>query len=89
MACSDSFLDMLRQFKIFDFDLSVFQPHDIRVLLVTLKGTLGACYGLSFYFKNFRSDLERSGEFHFEDGLWNAFVATRYMRFLRTLSNSR
>ena len=81
----DSFLNMLHEFKIFDFDLSVFQPHYPRVLLATLKTSSD----LSFYFEKFRSDRERSREFHYEEGLWNAFVATRYMRFLRTLSNSR
>ena len=81
----DSFLNMLHEFKIFDFDISVFQPHDLRVLL----DTLNTFNGLSSHFKNFRSDRERSREFHYERGLWNAFVATRYMRFLRTLSNSR
>ena len=81
----DPFIDMLHEFKIFDFDLSAFQPDDLRVLLVTLK----TFSGLSSYIKNFRSDPERSREFHHDYGVWNAFVATRYMRFLRTLSNSR
>ena len=48
----DSFLDMLHEFKIFDFDLSVFQPHDIHVLLLALK-VPPAFHGLSFYFWNF------------------------------------
>jgi len=80
-----SFLDVLYEFKVFDLDLSVFQPYDPCVLLVTM----GSGSGLADYFRIFRSNPERSREFYYEDGLWNAFVATRYVRFLRTPSNSK
>ena len=81
----DIFLDDLHKFEVLDLNLSVFQPYDLRVLLATI----GDHFILRDYFKNFRSSPERSKEFHYEGGLWHAFVATRYMRFLRMPSNSR
>ena len=81
----DTFLDRLHKFEILDLHLSVFHPYDLRVLLAA------GChlYSLWNYFDRFRSDPERSKEFHHESGLWHALVATRYMRFLRTRSHSR
>ena len=81
----DAFLDKLYKFKVFDLHPSAFQPHDLRVLLATTS-----CSSVfSIYLESFRSDPERSREFHYEEARWHAFVATRYMRFLRTPSNSR
>ena len=81
----DPFLEDLYKFKIFDLHLSIFQPYNLRVLLTTMSSR----FALSDYIRRFRSDPERSREFHYEDGLWHAFVATRYMRFLRVSPNSR
>ena len=81
----DTFLDFLNQFKILDLRLSFFEPYDLRVLLAIMT----SWSPLSHYFMAFRLDPERSREFHYEEGLWCAFVATRYMRFLRTWSDSR
>jgi len=81
----DTFLDKLHELKVFDLQLSVFQPYDLCVFLITMNYPVG----LSYYFRSFRSDPERSREFHYEEGLWHAFVTTRYMRFYRTLSNPR
>jgi len=81
----DAFLGDLHVVKALDLYLSVYQPYDLRVLFATLSNRCR----LWNYFKSFRSDPERSREFYYEGGLWHAFVATRYMRFLRTLSDSR
>ena len=81
----DKFLNHLHKFEIMDLHLSVFQPYDLRVLLVAMSDH----YWLSYYFHDFRSDPERSKEFHYEGGLLHAFVATRYMRFFRTTFDSR
>ena len=81
----DAFLDNLHKFEALDLHLSIFQPYNLRVLFVTISDFCR----LSGYFKSFRSDPERSKEFHYEDGLWHAFVATRYMQFLRTPSDPR
>ena len=81
----DKFLDILHKFKVFDLHLSVPELYDFRVLLFIM----GQTFGLSDYFRRFRSDPERGREFHYEEGLWHTFVATRNMRFLRTLSDSR
>jgi hypothetical protein len=80
----NTFLDFLHKFDVFDLHHSV-QPYDLRDLLATMS----LLSHLSYYFRQFRSDPERSREFHYEDGLWHTFVATRYMRFLRKLSDSR
>ena len=79
----DTFLESLHEIDV--FDLSVFQLDDLRILLFTMSHSSG----LSDYIRSFRSDPERSREFWYEDGLWHAFVATRYMRFMRTLSIPR
>ena len=81
----DPFLHILDKFKIFDLHHSIFQPDDLHALFATIT----YWSPLLDYFREFRSDPERSREFYYEDGLWHAFVATRYMRFLRTLSDSR
>lgn len=74
---------LLEDLKVFDLYPSDFQQlHDLGVLLVTIFDHRSL---LSGYLKSFRSDPERSGEFHHEIGLWGAIVATRYMRCLRTL----
>ena len=78
-------LDNLHKLKVFDLHLSDFPPCDLRVFLNATSWRVG----FSDYFSSFRWDPERSREFYYEDGLWNAFVATRYMRYFRTLSNSR
>jgi hypothetical protein len=82
---SDKFLDDLHKFEVLGFHLSVFQPYELRVLLVTIRDF---CF-LSNYFKNFRSDPERSKAFHYDDTLWHTSVATRYMKCLRTPFDSR
>ena len=79
------FLENLHEFNLKVLDLSVFHPEDLRVILFTMSGF---SY-LSNYVKSFRSDPERSREFHYEGGVWHTFVATRCMRYLRTLSDSR
>ena len=81
----DEFLDNVHKLGGIDLHLSIFQPYDLRVLLATIWH----CRFLPNYFKNFRSDPERSKEFHYGVGLVHAFVATCYMRFLRTPSNPR
>ena len=78
----DRFLENLHKFKVFDF--SVFQP-DLSVLLVTMSGSSD----LSDYFRSFISDPERSGVFRYKEGLWHTFVATHYMRYLRTFHYPR
>ena len=80
------FLNILDKYKIFSLHHSIFQPYDLRVLLSARATHLFPLWG---YFHKFRSDPERSREFHYEKGLWHAFVATRCMRFLRTLPDSR
>ena len=79
------FLDGLYKLKVFDPYPSNFPPYDLRVFSVTMR----SLWGLSEYFASFIRDPERSREFYYEGGLWPAFVATRYMRYLRTLSNSK
>ena len=81
----DTFLNNLPKFEVLDLHLAVFQPYDLRVLLATI----GHLRSLWNYFNNFRSDPERSKQFYSEGGLRPAFVATRYLRFLRMSSNSR
>ena len=90
MFCSD--FEGFLKFPDGPYKLKVFNPHppdvppyDLRVLTTLQDRRLG----LRGYFWRFSSDPERSREFYYEGGLWNAFVATRYMRFLRTLSNAR
>ena len=78
-------LDGLYKMKVFDPHPSDFPPYNLRVFLLTM----GHWFSLSDYFRSFRTDPERSREFCYEGRLWNAFVATRYMRYLRALSNSR
>jgi len=80
----DTFLDNLHKLEVLDLHLSLFQPHALRPFLVTINPH----FCLSLYILEFRSDPERSKEFHKGD-LFDAFIATRYMRFLRTPSNSR
>ena len=79
----DKFLSHLHKFEILDLHLSIFQPYDLRDLLVTMS----PLYWLSYYLHGFRSDPERSKEFHYEGGLLHALVATRYMRFFRTFDS--
>ena len=63
-----------------DLHLSVFQPYDLHnFLLVTNR----LC-PLSDYFQIFMNEPERSKEFYYECAKWRAFVATRYIKFLRT-----
>ena len=81
----DGFLNDLHKLEILDLQLSIFQPHDPRVLLFAMNHL----HPLSNYFKNFISNPERSRDFHYEDSSWHALVATRYMRFLRSPSYSR
>ena len=81
----DEVLDDLQKFEILDLHLSVFQPYGLRVLLVAIRHVSS----VFMYFKNFRSDPERSKEFHYEGGPLHAFVAARYMRSLRTMYDSR
>ena len=82
----DTFIDFLDKSKIFDRDHSIFQPYNLNVFLAIMSRSTA----LVMYFRKFTSDPERSREFHYEDrGLWHAFIATRYMRFMRTLSDSR
>ena len=81
----DRFLNHLHKFKILDLHISVFHPYDLRVLLVTMS----YFYSLSDYFKTFISDRARSKEFHYDVGQFHTLIATRYMRYLRTRSNSR
>jgi len=84
IAKVDAFLDDLHKFGVLDLQLSIFQPYDLRDLLVAI----GPFHSLSIYFGNFISDPDRSKEFHYEGGPFHTFIATRYMRFLRT-NNSR
>ena len=57
----DSLLDMLHEFKIFDFDLSVFHPHCPRVLLATLKMSLAVvCHSISRTFDRIQNEAESS-----------------------------
>ena len=81
----DRFLDTLHEFQVFDLCDSVFQPYDFRVFLTATN----RWFALGGYFRLFRSDPERSREFYYEDWRGHTFIMTRYMRFLRTLSNSR
>ena len=81
-----TFLNLLHKLQIFDLHHSVFRPYDLRVLLAPMSDY---CSTLWQYFWTFRSDPERSREFHYDPGPWHAFLATRYMRLLRTLSDSR
>ena len=82
----DRFLNDLHESRIFDLHHSeIFRPFDLRVLIFLMS----TWTGLRRYFWKFRSDPKRSKEFHYEHALCHAFLATRYMRFLRTLSNSR
>ena len=92
VACGSDSIDLvlnleeLGMFGILDLDLSIFQPYDLCLLL----GTIGWNFShLWRYFMNFRSNPERSKEFYYQSGPWNALVATRYMRSFRTPSNSR
>ena len=72
----NTFLDYLDKSKIFGLQLSIFHPYDLRVLLnILYNWSL-----LSFYFKNFRSDPERSKEFYYKDEFWDGFAALRYMQ---------
>ena len=83
----DTFLEDLQRFKVFDLYPSLFeQSYDLRVLLVTMVDCVSV---LPHYLRGFRSDQERSREFHYDVGLWSTLVATLYMRYLRTLSDSR
>ena len=80
------FLDDLHEFKVFDLHHSVFRPYDLRDLLVPMS----TWSHLFDYYWNFIFDPKRSKEFHNENGRpCHGFLATRYMRFLKTLSNSR
>ena len=81
----DTFLDDLHKLRVFDLQPSDFQPHDLRPLLVTTNDQSL----LSDYIEQFISDPKRSREFHCEPGVWVTFVATRFVRYLRTLSHSR
>ena len=76
-------LDGLYKLKVFNHHPSDFLPYHLRVFGVTTP----SLWGLSEYFARFIRDPERSREFCYEGGLWHTFVATRYLRYLRTLSN--
>ena len=79
----DAFVGNLHKFKVFDLHLSFFPLDDLRVLAFTMN----RWSDLSHYFRDFRSRPERSKEFYYDAGLWHTLVATRYMRFLRTLTH--
>ena len=82
----DTFLDHLHELQALGLHHSIFQPDDIRILLFTLNQSSN----LWQYFRRFRSDPERSREFHSnEDDLWCTFAATRYMKYLRMSYNPR
>ena len=80
------FLDEIHKYGIVDLHLSVFQPHDLHVLLVSITSFPDH---LAKYFEKFRSDPERSKEFHYEVGPFHTFIATRCMRFLGTTLDPR
>ena len=82
---ADTFLDVLHKCKVLGLHPSSFQPADFQVLFAAMD----RFYHFPYYLETFRSDLERSKDFHYEGGLWHAFVATQCMRYLRTQSNSR
>lgn len=71
----------------FELQPANFAPSDLRIgsLILTTHMTYHGSF-LSGYLLNFRSDRERSREFHYDAGMWSAIVATRY---LRTLSDLR
>jgi len=81
----DSFRNHLHELKVFDPQPSDFQSYDLSVLLVILqnRSVLGQ------YVRTFRSNPWRSREFYYETRVWITFAVTCYMRYLRTLSNSR
>ena len=78
-------LNELHKFKIFELRPADFLPYDLHALLAIV----GHPSVLSCYLRTFKSDLGRSREYHHDDGLWHACVATGYMRCLRALPNSR
>ena len=83
----DKFLDNLHKYEVLEPHFSVFQPYDVRVLFATTEHFSSK---LSHHITDFRSDPERSKEFHYEGRpQWDTIIATRYMRCLRTRSNSR
>jgi len=82
---SRTLLGDLYELKVFNLKPSDFQPYDLCILLVIMDRESV----LSDYIKGFRSDPQRSREFHYEPGVWITFVVTRYMSYLRTLSSTR
>ena len=63
-----------------------FEPYDLGTLLLANFDDWSV---LRSYLRVFRSDPERSGEFHYDIGKWNAVVAALYMGHLRTRSDLR
>ena len=83
-AAADTTLRSMDTLKQFLDDIPrilnlVFQPcGNPRVLLDAQR------WNIANYLRDFLQDRERSKSFHYDPGLWNADVAARYMRHLRT-----